>query len=170
MNRDINVPEVRVIHEDGTQLGILRTFDALNRAREDGLDLVLIAETADPPVCKICNAGKFKYQKQQAAKEAARKQRESRVETKILRFRVTTSDNDIERLKKQAQGFLEEGDKVQLEIRMKGRENAHPNLGLDLLREFVQQVPGAVIERQPTLAGKSVMALLGPARQTSTAH
>jgi len=130
---------VQVVDETGKSLGILDTYKATQIAREKGLDLVEVAPTAKPPVCKIIDYGKYKYQ--QAKKEQQQKTKQKKIEIKGVRIGLSTSIHDLEHKAKQAEGFLAEGNKVRIEIRLRGREKAHQNLAREKLNNFLKMIP-----------------------------
>ncbi len=158
---------MRLIDEEGQQLGIVPTFQALSIARERGLDLVEVAPNAAPPVCRIMDWGKARY-------EQSRKERESRrnskaITIKELRLKPKTDDHDIETKIRRAKGFLEEGDKVKLTVLFRGRENMHPEVGRAHLDQMLNQLaPYAVIESPPRLEGRNMSAMLAPKKQPAT--
>jgi translation initiation factor IF-3 len=136
VNEQIRVTQVRVVVEDtNEQLGILPTHIALERAREAGLDLVEVAETARPPVCKIMDYGAFKFQESKKAREARKK--ESKVTMKEMRFTPRTADHDLQIKAKKIKEFLDEGHKVQVTVKFKGRENHHATQGHELMDKLV---------------------------------
>jgi len=133
INEWIKVPEVRVITETGEQLGVMKTVNALNLARERGLDLVEVTDKAIPPVCKIIDFGKFQYQKEKKAKEMSKTHK---VEIKNIRLSFNIAKHDIEMKAAQAQKFLEKGDRARVEIVLRGREKAFAHLAKQKLEEF----------------------------------
>jgi len=139
---------VQVVDENGKNLGILDTYKALQIAKERGLDLVEIAPTAKPPVCKIIDYGKYKYQ--QEKKEQKQKAKRKEVEVKGIRIGFATSLHDLEHKAKQAGEFLAEGNKVRIEIKLRGREKAHLDLAKEKLNDFLKLIPVEhTIEEQP---------------------
>lgn len=160
-NERIRVREVRVIDEEGEQLGILPTRQALDIARERGLDLVEVAPNAIPPVCRLMDYGKYRY-------EQSRKDRESRkhqktTELKEVRIKPKIDEHDLATKSRQAQRFLEEGDKVKLTVMFRGREMAHPDIGRDLLLQLADQVGAvALVEQTPRLEGRNMTMMLTP--------
>jgi translation initiation factor IF-3 len=159
---------VRLIDEEGQQLGIVPTFQALNIARERGLDLVEVAPNAVPPVCRIMDWGKERY-------EQSRKERESRRNSKAItikevRLKPKTDDHDLDTKTRKAREFLQEGDKVKLTVLFRGRENLHPEVGRALLDRMLDQLgPNAVIESPPRLEGRNMSAMLAPKKQAAPA-
>jgi len=164
VNERIRIREVRLIDENGQQLGIVPTFQALSIARERGLDLVEVAPNAVPPVCRIMDWGKERY-------EQSRKDRESRRNSKAItikevRLKPKTDDHDLDTKTRRAKEFLLEGDKVKLTVLFRGRENLHPEVGRVLLDRMLDQlVPVAIIESPPRLEGRNMTAMLAPKKQ-----
>jgi len=151
----IRVPQVRVLDEDGSQLGVMPTQQALAMAQERGLDLVEVAPTAAPPVVKFLDYGQYKYELTKREKEAKRKQRA--VEFKEVRLSPKIGIGDFETKVHRAIEFLEDGDRLKVTVRFRGRELTHPELGRNLLAKFVDRVKDhGVAERTPLLEGKSM--------------
>ena len=139
---------MQVVDETGKNLGVLDTYKAIEMARERGLDLVEIAPTVKPPVCKITDYGKYKYQ--QAKKEQQQKAKQKTIEVKGIRIGLSTSSHDSEYKAKQAGEFLEEGNKVRIEMRLRGREKAHQDLAREKLNDFLKLITIAYkIEEEP---------------------
>ena len=162
INEAIRDKEVRLIGADGSQLGIVPVRDALRRAEEANLDLVKIAPQAQPPVCKILDYGKFRFEQQKREKEARKNQKI--VDIKEIRLSLNIDTNDFNTKVAQAAKFLAKGDKVKVSIRFRGREMAHTNLGLVVHKRFAQALPDAVVEKQPKLEGRSMQMFLAPAK------
>ena len=162
INEAIRDKEVRLIGADGSQLGIVPVRDALRRAEEANLDLVKIAPQAQPPVCKILDYGKFRFEQQKREKEARKNQKI--VDIKEIRLSLNIDTNDFNTKVAQAAKFLAKGDKVKVSIRFRGREMAHTNLGLEVHKRFAQALPDAVVEKQPKLEGRSMQMFLAPAK------
>ena len=160
-NNRITSSEIQVIANDGENLGILNLHDAINRAREKGLDLIEIAPNAKPPVCKIMDMGKYKYDAQKKANKAKKKQK--KIELKEIKLRPVTEIHDYSFKMKNAQKFLAKGDKVKFTIRFKGRELQHSSLGSDLMKKIKQdiQLIGKV-ELQPKFDGKQMIMVVQP--------
>ena len=159
LNESIRDREIRVIGPDGEQLGILPTRDALAMAVEKDLDLVKIAAAATPPVCKIMDYGKYRFEQQKKDKEARKNQKI--VETKEIRLSLNIDTNDFNTKVGHAQRFLKEGNKVKVSIRFRGREMAHTEIGLGVMRRFAEVMSEyAVIEKQPKLEGRSMQMYL----------
>ncbi len=163
-NQEIRVPRVRVIGEDGEMVGILSRDDALRQAEEVGLDLVEIQPNADPPVCRIMDFGKFKFEAQKKANAAKKKQKQ--VEIKELKFRPTTDVGDYQIKLRNLLRFLDEGDKVKVNIRFRGREMSHQELGYNLAKKIETDVGDqGVIEQFPRLEGRQMVMMIGPKKK-----
>lgn len=161
MNRSIRISPVRVVLEDGTQLGVIPTEEALAKAQEMGLDLLEVSPTARPPVCKIIDAGKWKYEQSKKQREA--KRNSTTVELKQIKLRPKTDQHDIEFKTKHAKRFLEEGNKVQFVVRFRGRENAHPETGRAALdRIMAGLVEVAKLERMPVYENRVMTMTVAP--------
>src|SRR6187200_3039876 len=155
INEMIRVPNVRVVDEDGSQLGVMPTFQALQTAQERGYDLVEVAPTAAPPVVKFLDYGQFKYEQARKEKEARRNQRS--VEFKEIRLKPKIGKGDFDTKVRRAIQFLEDGDRVKVTVQFRGREVSHAYLGRDLLIRFAEQIGDhGIVERQPLLEGKSM--------------
>jgi translation initiation factor IF-3 len=158
------VPRVRVIGADGEMVGVLSRDEALALAEESGMDLVEIQPTADPPVCRIMDYGKFKFEAQKKANAAKKKQKI--VEIKELKFRPTTDDGDYNIKLRNLRRFLEEGDKVKVNIRFKGREMAHQELGMQMAARIEKDLAEeVVIEQRPRLEGRQMIMMVAPKRK-----
>jgi translation initiation factor IF-3 len=151
INFQIKVPQVRAIHEDGSLIGILPTYEALKLAQDKGLDLVEINPKASPPVCKICNYGKFKYEEKKKMSEAKKNQKVQ--ELKELTFRPNTDLNDLNHKLKSAKEFLNEGHKVKFTIRFRGREVTHPQIAQEKLMWIIQQL-GSLIQSDTPISSE----------------
>jgi translation initiation factor IF-3 len=155
---------VRVIGADGEMVGVLSREEALALAEESGMDLVEIQPTADPPVCRIMDYGKFKFEAQKKANAAKKKQKI--VEIKELKFRPTTDDGDYNIKLRNLRRFLEEGDKVKVNIRFKGREMAHQELGMEMARRIETDLADeVVIEQRPRLEGRQMIMMIAPKKK-----
>ncbi|HEX5591257.1 MAG TPA: translation initiation factor IF-3 [Candidatus Limnocylindrales bacterium] len=155
MNQMIRIPQVRVIDEEGNQLGIMPTPKALEMAQERGLDLVEVAPMASPPVTRFLDFGQYKYELTKREKEAKRRQRS--VTFKEVRLSPKIGQGDFETKVHRAIEFLEDGDRIKVTVRFRGRELTHPELGRNLLTKFTEQVKEhGVAERTPVLEGKSM--------------
>ena len=160
-NNRITSSEIQVIASDGENLGILNLHDAINRAREKGLDLIEIAPNAQPPVCKIMDMGKYKYDAQKKANKAKKKQK--KIELKEIKLRPVTEIHDYSFKMKNAQKFLAKGDKVKFTIRFKGRELQHSSLGSDLMKKIKQDIQSiGRVELQPKFDGKQMIMVVQP--------
>ena len=151
----IRVYEVRVVDEDGSQLGVMRTAEAMRLAQERGLDLVEVAPLASPPVARLLDFGQYKYELTKREKEAKRKQRS--ITFKEVRLKPKIGVGDFDTKVRRAIEFLEDGDRVKISVQFRGRELTHPQIGRDLLDKFAEQIKEhGVIERPPLLEGKSM--------------
>ena len=167
INFKIRCPEVRLIGDDGEQLGIMPTNDARKIAEDRGLDLVEVAPNAKPPVCKIMDYGKFKYREQK--KEMAAKKKRTETETKELRIRYRTDKGDLQTKLKQARGFIESGDKVKFSMRFKGREAMYVNVGVQKLNEITEALSDiAVIDEQSKPQGNNIYIVYAPDKNKKT--
>jgi translation initiation factor IF-3 len=168
INRAIRVPEVRLIDEDGAQLGVVPTHQALEMARQKDLDLVEVAANAMPPVCKLLDYGRFKYE--QTKKEREAKKHQHAIELKELRLRPGTDDHDVDVLARSARRFIEEGHKVRLLVRFRGREAAHPEIARAQINRIVQSLQDiAVVEQGPMMEGRAMFAVLARSRAAQAA-
>jgi len=164
INEGIRVREVRLVGEEGEQLGIMSARDALGVAMEKSLDLVEIAPTAKPPVCKLMDYGKFKYEQAKRDKEARKKHKT--IEIKEVKLRPNIEDHDFETKSRNAQRFLNDGDKVKVTIMFRGREITHPDLGKALCIRLAEFCKGeATVEREPKLEGRNMIMILAPIKQ-----
>jgi len=161
VNHRIRVPEVRVVLDDGSQLGVMPTSEALKAAEGRGLDLVEVNPKSVPPVCKILDFGRYKYEEKKRASDAKRKQ--TVVELKEVKLRPKTDDHDLQVKVRAARRFLESGNKVKFTVRFRGREITHPQraqMQLDWLIE--QLVDLANVEQRPQMEGRTMSAIVGP--------
>jgi translation initiation factor IF-3 len=161
VNRAIRAPEIRLIGADGDNVGVVHPAKGMQLAEEAGLDLVEISPNATPPVCKIMDFGKFKYEQQKRESEARKKQKI--IEVKEVKFRPNTDTHDYEVKMRNVVKFLEKGDKVKVTLRFRGREMAHTNLG----RELLERVAGDIteigkVENMPKLEGRQMVMMIGP--------
>jgi translation initiation factor IF-3 len=157
----INVPKVRVIDQDGENLGVLYTREAIAIAQEAGLNLVEVSPGADPPVCKILDVGKFKYEAQKKA-AAARKNQKTQ-EIKEIKMRPNIDDHDYQTKMKAIHRFIEEGDKVKLTLRFRGRELSHGELGMRLMERVRDDtVDYAKVEQAPKMEGRQMLMVIAP--------
>lgn len=163
INLDIRDAEVRVIGVDGQQLGIMSSAAAIKLAEESDLDLVKISPMANPPVCRIMNYGKFKFE--QAKKEKESRKNQKLVEIKEVWLSMTIDTNDLNVKARQAQKFLETGNKVKVSIKMRGRQNAHSALGIDVMNNFFAILNGkGVMDKKPSTEGRNITMMLSPAK------
>ena len=160
-NEEIRVPQVRVIDEDGEQLGVLPIEEALAAADGRGFDLVEVSPNADPPVCKIMDYGRYKYVQQKKAHDARKRQKV--VEVKEVKMRVKIDDHDYDFKKRHAERFLHDGNKAKVTIMFRGREVTHPDLGRKLLDRLSNELMEiADIEQAPKLEGRNMVMILAP--------
>ena len=165
INEEIRIREVRVTSASGEQLGIMATRDALRMAEEQHLDLVEVAPKAKPPVCRIMDFGKYRYEQQKREKEAKKKQKIVTIKEVKLRPNIEQHDFDVKL--KNALRFLEEGNKVKVTIMFRGRELSHPELGREVLNKVADRLKELVsIERDAKLEGKNMTMILAPKAQT----
>jgi translation initiation factor IF-3 len=161
VNRQIRISPVRVIAPDGEQVGILPVERALEIAEEQGLDLVEVAPTARPPVCRIMDYGKFRYEEQRQAREARKKQHH--VQLKEVKMRPGIEDHDFEFKVRHARKFLIDGNKVKLTMMFRGRQMAHPEFGRQVLDRVFQELQDvSKVESNPVLEGRSMVMVLAP--------
>jgi len=161
INEMIQAAEVRLIGAEGEQIGVVTRDDALDRAANLGLDLVIVADNADPPVCKIMDYGKFKYEDQKKKNEARKKQKT--IDVKEIKLRPNIDSHDYDVKMRSMLKFLGEGDKVKVTMRFRGREMAHQNLGLDVLhrvRDDLEEL--SKIEQFPKMEGRQMVMVLSP--------
>jgi translation initiation factor IF-3 len=163
INERIEVPQVRLIDEAGEMIGVVSLADALRRAEDVGLDLVEVSPSADPPVCKILDYGKFKYEAQKKANVARKKQRV--IEVKEIKMRPNIDDNDYNIKMRKIYQFLDEGDKVKVTLRFRGRELAHQDLAMGLLERLRGEVgERAKVEQFPRMEGRQMVMVMAPAK------
>ncbi len=155
---------MRLIGSDGRQLGVFSTHEALRIAEQEGLDLVEISPNARPPVCKIMDYGKYKYE--QAKKRHEAKKHQVIVRTKEIKLRTVTDEHDLQTKLKHIKRFLEEGNKVKVTLRFKGREMIHSNLGHERLAKIVEDIgPIGEVEQAPKLEGRMMSMVISPAKK-----
>ena len=160
-NEMINVPKVRVIDENGENLGVMYTKEAIDQAASVGLDLVEVSPTADPPVCKYLDVGKFRYEAQKKANIARKSQKTQ--EIKEIKMRPNIDDHDYDTKMKAIHKFIGEGDKVKVTLRFRGRELAHQQLGMNLLKRVQDDtVEDAKVEAWPRMEGRQMLMVLSP--------
>ena len=161
INEEIRDREVRVIGADGAQLGVLPTQRALELAEEAGLDLVKIVPNAQPPVCKLMDYDKHRYE--QAKREREMRKNQKVISVKEVQLSATIEENDVQTKAKNAVRFLQDGDKVKVSIRFRGRQIAHSDIGLKVMQDFVDRTKDvAVVEKRPSLEGRHMIMILGP--------
>jgi len=161
VNEQIRMRQVRLIAGDGEQVGIVDTRDALQRARDEDLDLVLVGEQANPPVARLLDYGKYRYELQQQEKEARKRSRNQ--EMKAIKFRVKIEDHDYNTKVNHIRRFLKGGHKVKVTIMFRGRERTHPELGKELLDRVATDVTElAVVDMPPSIAGMDMNMVLRP--------
>ncbi len=165
INEEIRDPEVRLIDDAGEQLGIVSSEEALRIATDRGYDLVKIAPNSVPPVCRIMDYGKFRFEQTKKEKEARKNQRV--IEVKEIRMSPGIDTNDFNTKLKNAQKFLSDGDRVKVSVRFRGREMAHTEIGADLLKDFAEKCGEiANMDKQPKLEGRNMSMFLSPKPQT----
>ncbi len=161
INEQINDSELRLIGEDGAQLGVMSAQQALELAEERGLDLVKIAPMATPPVCRIMDYGKYRFEQAKKEKEARKNQRQ--VETKEIRLSLNIDVADFNTKAKHAMRFLQEGNKVKVSIRFRGREMGHPEIGLETMNRFADACAElAAVEKPAKMEGRNMLMFLAP--------
>jgi translation initiation factor IF-3 len=161
VNDEIDVPKVRVIDAEGENHGVISLEDALEIAEEAGLDLVEVSPQVDPPVCKVLDYGKYKYEQQKKANEARKKQKI--IEVKEIKMRPGIDEHDYQVKMKNVRKFLEHGDKVKMTIRFRGREMAHQDLGLKVLTRVREELDEIIkIEQMPKTEGRLMVMVIAP--------
>ncbi|WP_063139423.1 translation initiation factor IF-3 [Aliiroseovarius crassostreae] len=162
INERIRAPEIRLIGADGENVGVVPPSRGMELAEQAGLDLVEISPNAVPPVCKIMDFGKFKYETQKREAEARKKQKT--IEVKEVKFRPNTDTHDYEVKMRNVVKFLEKGDKVKVTLRFRGREMAHQNLGRELLERVAEDIKEiGKVENMPKMEGRQMVMMIGPA-------
>ena len=160
-NNMISVDKVRVIDENGENLGVMYTREAIEQAAEVGLDLVEVSPNADPPVCKFLDVGKFRYEAQKKANLARKTQKTQDI--KEIKMRPNIDDHDYDVKMRNVQRFIEDGDKVKITLRFRGRELSHQQLGMDLLRRLQEDIAEvAKVEAYPRMEGRQMLMVLAP--------
>jgi len=163
-NREIRVPELRVIDAEGNNLGLRSTSEAIRLAQEVDLDLVEVAPNADPPVARIMDFGKFLYEQSKKEREARKAQKQ--VEIKEIQLRPKTNEHHTHFKVRNARGWLEEGNKVKVRIRFRGREITYPEVAMEQLQEIVNELTDvAVVEQTPQLDGRTMLMVLAPKKK-----
>lgn len=167
VNKQIRAPKVRVIGPDGSQVGVLAIKDALMKAQEANLDLVEIAPNAQPPVCKIIDYGKYRYDQTKREKESKKSQHQ--VKVKEIKLKPNIDEHDLQTKLKQARQFIEKGNKVKVSCMFRGREMAHPEYGQKMVEKFCKSLEDiALVEAAPKLLGRSLIGVLAPAPTKGT--
>ncbi|MEE4173883.1 MAG: translation initiation factor IF-3 [Xanthomonadales bacterium] len=162
-NSDIRAPEVRVIDKDGEQAGIMSAEEALAFAKESGMDLVEIAPNAEPPVCRVMDYGKYRFE--QAKKQQAAKKKQKVTQVKEVKFRPGTEEADYQVKMRNVRRFIEDGDKVKVTLRFRGREMAHQELGRDMLERIRDEMAEeTMVEQFPKMEGRQMVMLISPKR------
>ena len=168
LNERIRVPQVRLIDEKGNQVGVVATQEALRMAKSKGLDLMEVAATAHPPVCRILDYGKFKYEKKK--KDHAAKKKQAVIKIKEVQLRPNTDDHDIDYKFRNVRVFLEEGDKAKITMLFRGREVAQADAGIRQMKKLAQLVEDiAMVEAPPKLEGRKLIMILAPAKKSGGA-
>ncbi|MFN4153000.1 MAG: translation initiation factor IF-3 [Candidatus Sericytochromatia bacterium] len=161
VNEQIRVKEIRVIDSDSSQLGIMTSRDALELAREKELDLVMVSPSAVPPVCKIMDFGRHKYEQEKKNKEAKKKQHSSDIKELTVSYKI--GEHDFQVRVTRVKQFVEHGDKVKMCVKLRGREEQHSGLGINLLNRFAKEVEEfASVEKIPKLEGRQIIMILAP--------
>lgn len=161
LNERIRVPQVRLIDEKGVQVGVVPTFEALQMARERGLDLMEVSPSAQPPVCKICDYGKFKYEKKK--KDQSAKKKQTVIKVKEIQLRPQTEEHDLDYKFKNVRQFLEDGDKAKITIMFRGREITYVDQGFRIMKQLAELVKDVGnVEAPPKIEGKKLIMILAP--------
>lgn len=165
LNEQIRIPECRLIGDDGTQYGVVGIEEARRIASDQGLDLVEVSPTAKPPVVKLIDYGKFKYEQQKKANEA--KKKTAVIQLKEIQFRPNIEKHDLETKLKRAEKFLDQNDKVKLVMQFRGREMAYRDAGMEKFQSIIQQVSefGAQVEAEPKMMGNRIIAIMAPIKK-----
>lgn len=158
----IKAPKVRLIDENGNQLGVVSLDSALLKAEEAGLDLVQVSPDIETPVCKILDHGKFKYEQEKKLQKSKKAQKST--EIKGIRLSVKIGQHDLDTKLKKAKEFLERGDKLSLQLRFRGREMAHTELGAEVLKRFVAELGDIKIEQEPKMMGRGMTMVIAPVK------
>ena len=164
INEDIRIPKIRLIDADGENKGVVSTYEALAMAQEADLDLVEIVPNGKPPVCRIMDYGKFRFDESKKAAAARKKQKQ--VQVKEIKFRPGTDEGDYKIKLRKLVEFLEEGDKTKITVRFRGREMAHRELGMDLLKRVETELAElALVEQFPKLEGRQMVMVMAPKKK-----
>lgn len=162
-NTWIRSPTVRLIDENGTTIGVTNTREAMARAQNLGLDLVTVSDSANPPVCRICDLSKYIYEQKKLKKEQDKKNRENTVITKEVQIRPSINEHDLLIKQRHAKEFLDENHKIKVTMSFRGREMMFANKGLELVRKFIDGLGELRVEKEPTLTGNTILTVLAPA-------
>jgi len=161
INEKIKAPEVRLVDAEGQQLGIMSSQKALEVADEHGLDLVMISPAAQPPVCKLMDYGKYRFEQEKHAKENRKNQKVA--ELKEIRLSSTIEEHDVSTKANQAAKFLAQGNKIKVSIRFRGRQMAHTDIGLDVMSDFAQRLSEVgVVDKKPNVDGRFMTMIVAP--------
>ena len=161
INHLIRVPEVRVVGPEGEQIGVLKTSEAIRQAQESGYDLVEVAPNAEPPVCRIMDYGKFKYE--QSKKEHRSRQHQKSTQVKEIKLRPRTDKHDLATKVRQIQGFLEDGNKTKVTVMFRGREMANQELGFTAIERIIEELKGfGTVESPPRMEGRNLYMVVSP--------
>jgi translation initiation factor IF-3 len=164
VNDEIRVPEVRLIDDEGEQLGVVSTREAIRMSEEAGLDLVEVSPEAKPPVCRIMDYGKFKFQ--MSKRKAAAKKKQKQIQIKEIKMRPATEEADFQVKKRKTAEFLEAGDKAKITVRFRGREMSHPELGMEMLKRMIAELAEiSAVEQFPKFEGRQIVMVLGPKKK-----
>ncbi|MCL4167362.1 UNVERIFIED_CONTAM: hypothetical protein GTU68_035176, partial [Idotea baltica] len=164
VNEEINVPQVRLIDKDGENVGVVKTTEAMEKAAVDSLDLVEIVPTAEPPVCRIMDYGKFKFS--QSKQKGANKKKQKKTQVKEIKMRPGTDIGDYNIKLKKLTEFLQEGDKTKVTIRFRGREMAHRELGMEMLKRVEKDLEEyGSVEQFPKMEGRQMIMVIGPIKK-----
>jgi translation initiation factor IF-3 len=164
----IRSPTVRVTDEDGNQIGIMDTKAALQMAKDQGLDLITIARDAEPPVCRLYELSKWIYEQKKVKKEQEKKNRENAIVIKELQIRPGINEHDLLIKQRHAKEFLEDNNKIKIVMRFRGREMAFTNRGFELIRKFLDGLGDHRIEKEPSMAGNTLMVILAPVKSVKS--
>ncbi len=164
MNDEIRSSEVRLIDAEGQQLGVVSIYEAKRITEEAGLDLVEVSPDAKPPVCRVMDFGKFKFQ--MSKRKAAARKKQKQIQTKEIKLRPATEEADYQVKIRSIMKFLENGDKAKVVVRFRGREMAHPELGMQLLGRMIQELADiGVVEQHPKFEGRQIVMVVGPKKK-----
>lgn len=165
VNDHISAPSVRVIDSNGEQLGILPIRDALLKAKQVKLDLVEVAPQANPPVCKIVDWGKHRFDLKKKSKQSKKKQ--SVVETKEIQLRPVTGQHDLDRKLRDAQKFLDQGKRVRIQMKFRGREIANKASGLEMMKDVIERLENMAVDKEPSINGHNILMVLTPQKSST---